>query len=64
MNGPKGILYLHDNMNRMVTQNLQRQMDQKAKQENIIYDLEKHFDAKQKVHKMPNRGTILKPKSL
>jgi hypothetical protein len=29
-------------MNQMVTQSLQRQMDQETKQENIIFDLEEH----------------------
>jgi hypothetical protein len=29
-------------MNWMVTQSLQRQMDQEAKQKNIIFDLEEH----------------------
>jgi hypothetical protein len=50
-------------MNWMVTQSLQRQMDQKIRQENIFY-LEKHWDAKQKVHETPNRDTILKPRNL
>jgi len=29
-------------MNQMVTQSLQRQMDQEAKQDNIVFDFEEH----------------------
>jgi hypothetical protein len=32
-------------MNWMVIQRLQRQIDQEAKSENIIYDLKEHWDA-------------------
>jgi len=39
-------------------------MDQKAKHENIIFDIEKHSNVEQEVHEMPNRGIILKPRSL
>jgi hypothetical protein len=39
-------------------------MNQKARQENIIFDIKKHKDVEQEVHEMPNRGTILKPRSL
>jgi len=51
-------------MNWMVIRSLWRQMDQKAKQENIIFDIAKYQNADQEVYETPNKGVILEPKSL
>lgn len=51
-------------MNQMVTQSLQRQMDQEAKQDNIVFDFEEHWNVDQEMYEMLNKGTVLEPKSL
>ncbi len=51
-------------MNPMVIQNLKRQMDWKAKHQNMNSNFVENQDVDQKVYDTPNKGTILWQKSL
>ncbi len=51
-------------MNWIMTWSLSRQMDQKPRWENIIFDIVEYQNADQELYEMPNRGIILEPKSL
>jgi len=51
-------------MNRIVNQSLQWQMDQEAKQENIIFYLRKHRNVDREMCEMLNKGIVLELGSL
>jgi hypothetical protein len=51
-------------MNRIMIQSLSRQMDQKAKWQNMNLDLEENRDVKQELYETSNKGTILELRRL
>lgn len=51
-------------MNRIMIQSLSRQMDQKAKWQNMNLDLEKNRDVEQELYETSNKGIVLELRSL